>query len=101
MLPTVEDIDFLIHILTSVDPFYPVTKGVETADRLKELRKLWEKDGLSVKQVDIIWASDQEFVGLEGHTQTVGHQWETYDVGDLKEDNSDWSVKDLKAHLQV
>lgn len=39
---TEEDVDFLIHILTSVDPSYPVAKGVEVAERLKAFKQLWE-----------------------------------------------------------
>lgn len=85
MLPTKEDIEFLIHILTSVDPQYPVVKGEAVGARLKNLLPLYDKGlgGLPVGEVDIHWSNGEI---------------ETYNVGD-ENWPYDETVKELRAHV--
>lgn len=97
---TLEDVDFLIHILTSVDPEYPVTKGDAVAERLKDLKKLWSKEGLPVVEVDVYLLGE-----VPGRAQRT--QIHTFAVGDLykllPEDEDPeipadgWKVQDIRA----
>jgi len=88
---TKDDVDFLIHILTAVDPRYPVVKGDEVAHRLKGLKKLWTKEGIPVDEVDIVWASGPEEV----------YPWtETFNVGSLLADYSNFKVAKLRAYMK-
>ena len=88
---TEEDIEFIIHVLTAVDPTYPVTKGVEIAERLKTLKGLWDGKGMPISEVDITW---------EAHEDPSLRQIDTYDIGDLQEACGDWYVKYLHAHMK-
>lgn len=109
---TQADVDFLIHILTTVDPEddrareflsggYPVTKVDEVAERLKGLKKLWSKEGLPVVEVDVYLLGE-----VPGRAQRT--QIHTFAVGDiyklLPEDedpeiaSDGWKVQDIRAH---
>lgn len=101
MMLTQEDVDFLIHILTDVDPQYAVKKGDEVAHRLKELKKLWTKEGMPIMEVDIYLLG--EVPGRKQLTQIhsfVGD--DTYKL--LSEDENPeipadgWKVQDIRAH---
>ena len=79
-LPTIEDIKFLIHILTAVDPQYPVVKGTDVASRLRALLNLYEKKGMipiEVSAVGILRVDDEDTEHYEeisvGDTREVGH----------------------------
>lgn len=77
-LPTIEDIKFLIHILTAVDPQYPVVKGDDVASRLRALLDLYEKTGrIPIEAVGILRVDDEGTEHYEeisvGDTREVGH----------------------------
>uniref|UniRef100_A0A6M3LW04 Uncharacterized protein n=1 Tax=viral metagenome TaxID=1070528 RepID=A0A6M3LW04_9ZZZZ len=84
---TKEDVDFLIHILTAVDPQYPVAKGDEVAHRLKELKKLWNDEGLPIAGMEIVW-----------HGTIRDSVIHTYNVGDTHRDFFNWRVTRIKAY---
>jgi len=88
---TKDDVDFLIHILTGIDPHYPVVKGDEVAHRLKGLKKLWTEEGIPVDEVDIVWASGPE----EVYPMT-----ETFNIGSPLSDDSNWKVAKLRAYVK-
>ena len=113
MMLTQEDVDFLIHILTTVDPEdkvareflsggYPVAKIDEVAENLKELKKLWSKEGLPIVEVDVHLLGE-----VPGRAQRI--QIHTFAVGDiyklLPEDedpeiaSDGWRVRDIRANV--
>ena len=51
MMLTQEDVDFLIRVLK--DRYLRIKNGVEVAKRLEGLKKLWTKEGLPIKEVDV------------------------------------------------
>ena len=84
---TEADVDFLINILTGETVQYGVSDGVKVAERLKELKKLWTKEGLPIREVDVVWRGTISDPAIH-----------TYNVGDAHEDFSDWRVTDLRAY---
>lgn len=106
---TLEDVDFLIHILTAVDPEYPVTKGAKAyaalyavAERLKKLKKLWSKEGLPVVEVDVYLLGEVpgRAQRTQIHTFTVGDLYKLLPEDEDPEIASDgWKVQDIRAHV--
>jgi len=95
---TLEDVDFLIRVLT--DRYLRIKNGVEVAKRLERLKKLWTKEGLPVVEVDIYLLGE-----VPGRAQRT--QIHTFAVGDiyklLPEDedpeiaSDGWKVRDIRA----
>jgi hypothetical protein len=99
-LLTLEDVDFLIHILTAVDPEYPVTKGDAVAERLKDLKKLWSKEGLPVVEVDIYLMGEVpgRFQRTQIHTFAVDDIYKLLPEDEDPEIPADgWKVQDIRA----
>jgi len=98
---TLEDVDFLIRVLT--DRYLRIKNGVEVAKRLEGLKKLWTKEGLPIKEVDVYLLGE-----VPGRAQRT--QIHTFAVGDiyklLPEDedpeipSDGWKVQDIRAHVE-
>lgn len=107
---TEADVDFLIQVMT--DRYLQIKGGSEVAERLEELKKLWNKiEGLPIGEVDIYLLG--EVPGRKQLTQVhsfaVGDKYKllpedepvstyyNYNLGD-DIDGVDWKIQDIRAH---
>lgn len=98
---TLEDVDFLIRVLT--DRYLRIKNGVEVAERLEGLKKLWTKEGLPIKEVDVFLLGEVpgRFQRTQIHTFAVGDIYKLLPEDEDPEIASDgWKVRDIRAHVE-
>jgi len=101
MMLTLEDVDFLIRVLT--DRYLRIKNGVEVAKRLEGLKKLWTKEGLPIKEVDVYLLGEVpgRFQRTQIHTFAVGDTYRLLPEDEDPEIPADgWKVRDIRAHVE-
>ncbi len=101
-LPTKDDIETCIKMMSSREFAMEVSKALEIAGRLKQLLPLYDAGlgGMAIVEVDIYLLGEEPGVAQRSqvHTFAVGDDYKVLPE-DEDHDIAEWEVQDIRAHL--